>query len=85
MGLSFNALCELVRDGDHVLVTVITDGYENASHVYTAEMIKELVDSLTAHGWVFTYIGANQDSEKTACGLGIKARWTSRLRSGVRW
>ena len=73
MGLSFNALCKLVRDGDHVLVTVITDGYENASHVYTAEMIKELVDSLTAHGWVFTYIGANQDSEKTACGLGIKS------------
>ena len=73
MGLSFNALRKVVKDGDHVLVTVITDGYENSSHIFSAEMIKELVDSLTAQGWVFTYIGANQDSEKTACGLGIKS------------
>ena len=29
--------------------------------------IKALVDELTSLGWVFTYIGANQDSEKTAC------------------
>lgn len=72
MGLSFNALRELVKEGDHVLVTVITDGYENSSHIFTGEMIKELVESLTAQGWVFTYIGANQDSEKTAYGLGIQ-------------
>lgn len=73
MGLSFNALKRLVKEGDHVLVTVITDGYENSSHIFTAAMIKELVDSLTAQGWVFTYIGANQDSERTASGLGIKS------------
>jgi hypothetical protein len=72
MGLSFNALREVVKEGDHVLVTVITDGYENSSHIFTAEMIKELVDGLTTQGWVFTYIGANQDSEQTACGLGIR-------------
>lgn len=71
MGLSFNALRKVVKEGDHVLVTVITDGYENSSHIFTAEMIKELVDGLTAQGWVFTYIGANQDSEQTAVGLGI--------------
>ena len=34
-------------------------------------MIKELVDGLSTKGWVFTYIGANQDSEQTAGGLGI--------------
>ena len=73
MGLSFCALREVVKDGDHVLVTVITDGYENSSHIFTTEMIKELVDSLTTQGWVFTYIGANQDSERTANGLGIKS------------
>ena len=73
MGLSFTALRKLVKEGDHVLVTVITDGYENSSHIYSAEKIKELVESLTAEGWVFTYIGANQDSERTANGLGIKS------------
>lgn len=71
MGKSITSLEKLVIDGDHVLVTVITDGLENASHWYTAEHIKKLVDDLSAKGWVFTYIGANQDSEQTASGLGI--------------
>lgn len=73
MGLSITALKELVKEGDHVLVTVITDGFENSSHFFYAEMIKELVESLTSQGWVFTYIGANQDSEQTVSGLGIRS------------
>ena len=73
IGLSITALKVLVKEGDHVLVTVITDGFENSSHIYSAEMIKELVESLTTQGWVFTYIGANQDSEQTASGLGIRS------------
>ena len=73
MGLSITALKGLVKEDDHVLVTVITDGFENSSHVYSAEMIKELVEGLSTQGWVFTYIGANQDSEQTAGGLGIRS------------
>ena len=73
MGKSITSLQKIVKDGDHVLVTVVTDGYENASRWYSAKQIKELVDGLTAQGWVFTYIGANQNSEQTAQGLGIKS------------
>lgn len=73
MGKAITALQKIVKDGDHVLVTVVTDGYENCSGEYSAEQIRELVNGLTASGWVFTYIGANQDSEKTAGGLGISA------------
>lgn len=73
MGKSISSLEKLVKDGDHVLVTVITDGLENASRWYTVEQIKELVDGLSTKGWVFTYIGANQDSEQTASGLGIRS------------
>jgi len=73
MGKAITALQKIVKDGDHVLVTVVTDGYENCSSEYTGEQIKELVSGLTASGWVFTYIGANQDSEETARGLGINA------------
>ena len=73
MGFSINALRKLVKEGDHVLVTVITDGFENSSRHFTAEMIKEIVDALSSQGWVFTYIGANQDSERTAHGLGISS------------
>ena len=73
MGLSITALRELVKEGDHVLVTVITDGFENSSHHYTADMVKEMVEALTNQGWVFTYIGANQDSGQTASAVGIKS------------
>ena len=88
MGLSITALKVIVKDGDHVLVTVITDGFENSSHIYSAEMIKELVESLTTQSWVFTYIGANQDSEQTASGLGIRSTMdfhASVLGSAMMW
>lgn len=71
MGISIKKLSEHVKEGDHVLVTVITDGYENSSRYYSASMVKEMVESLRAKGWVFTYIGANQNSVEVAGGLGI--------------
>lgn len=71
MGLAISALKEVVKEGDNVLVTVVTDGYENSSHIYSASMVKELVEALRAKGWVFTYIGANQDSVEVAGELGI--------------
>lgn len=73
IGVSVTALEKLVREGDNVLVTVITDGFENSSTIFNASSIKEMVDSLSAKGWVFTYIGANQESDKEAGVLGIHA------------
>lgn len=73
MGMSIESMRANVKDGDSVLVTVITDGFENCSKTYSAAMIRELVDGLRNQGWMFTYIGANQDSEAQARGLGIHA------------
>lgn len=69
-----NALTELrrnVADNDAVLVTVITDGYENASREYDRKAIKSLVEDLKTKGWVFTYIGANQDVDAVATTISI--------------
>ena len=55
-----------------VLVTIITDGMENASTEYNNESIKALVDRLDQAGWVFTYIGANQDAIYVANSMGIR-------------
>ena len=55
-----------------VLVTIITDGMENASTEYNRESIKTLVDRLDQAGWVFTYIGANQDAVYEANSMGIR-------------
>ena len=71
IGYSVTSLKRLVKEGDNVLVTVITDGYENDSKHYNNRSVKELVESLSGKGWVFTYIGANQDSEKEASFIGI--------------
>ncbi len=71
MGMSLNALRPKVAEADRVLVTVVTDGYENSSREYNGKAVKALVDELKAKGWVFAYIGANQDVEKVAATISI--------------
>ena len=71
MGISLNALRKKVAEDDKVLVTVVTDGYENASKEYDGKAIKALVDELKAKGWIFAYIGANQDVEAVAATISI--------------
>ena len=71
MGRSINELRNRLKSGDVVLVTIITDGYENASREYNGKAIKNLIDSLKPQGWVFTYIGANQDVESVAGQMSI--------------
>ena len=72
MGMSLNKLRPKVADVDKVLVTVVTDGYENASREYSGKAIKALVDELKDKGWVFAYIVANQDVEAVAATISIK-------------
>ena len=56
---------------NHVLVTIITDGLENASKEYTGKQIYQMVTELRAQNWVFTYIGANHNVEEVAMKMGI--------------
>ena len=71
MGMSLKNLRRIVKDEDTVLVTIVTDGYENASQMYNGKQIKSLVDELKSKGWVFAYIGANQDVEAVAAQISI--------------
>lgn len=74
MGESLNKLKKHVGDDDVVLVTIITDGYENASREYRGHDIKRLVAELKEKGWVFAYIGTNQDVDAVANDMGIGSR-----------
>ena len=74
MGRSLNELKKNVGDDDVVLVTIITDGYENASREYSGHDIKRLVAELKGKGWVFAYIGTNQDVDAVADDMGIRSR-----------
>jgi hypothetical protein len=55
----------------NVLVTILTDGEENASKEYKGIDIKKMVDELKTHGWTFTYIGAEHDVESFAANISI--------------
>lgn len=74
MGRSINELRKYVEENDVVLVTIITDGYENASRNYSGREIKRLVGELREKGWVFAYIGTNQDVDAVADDMGIRSR-----------
>lgn len=76
MGVSLSKLrCKLdENEKNQVLVTIITDGMENASREYSGKMIKKLVSELKALGWVFAYIGANQDVDQVAEEMSIENR-----------
>lgn len=60
------------RKDFNVLVTIMTDGEENASKEYSAQAIRELVKAMQAKGWTFTYIGTDHDVDKIADALAIK-------------
>ena len=54
-----------------VSVTIITDGYENASTEFSGKAIKALIDAYKQEGWMFAYIGADHDVESVASTLDI--------------
>jgi len=72
IGSAVTDLAEKVREGDGVLVTIITDGYENSSSEYSGTAVKRLVSMMRKKGWTFAYIGANQDSVEVAHSLDIR-------------
>lgn len=71
MGNGITNLQRYINEDDNVLVTIITDGYENASREWNHQRINQLVEDLKKKNWLFTYIGANQDALKVARGMGI--------------
>ena len=74
MGFTLTTMRNHVKKVDDavVVVTIITDGYENASKEYTGMAVKKLVEELKSGGWTFTYMGANQDSVEVAFNLSIR-------------
>lgn len=56
---------------NHVLVTILTDGIENASREFNEAAINELIRDYTKKRWTFTYIGTGHNIYRAACGLGI--------------
>ncbi len=57
---------------EHTLFVITTDGMENASRRYSADMVKQMIErQKTRYGWEFLFLGANIDAVETAKGFGI--------------
>lgn len=76
MGIAINHQRNLIQsvDNSHVLVTLLTDGEENASQEFEGAQIKAMVEELKEKQWTFTYIGANHDVNVFAERLSISNR-----------
>lgn len=55
---------------EKVLVGILTDGHENASHEYNRNAIMKLIDEKD-EGWEFLYLAANQDAIREGSSIGI--------------
>lgn len=62
---------KFVRKGDNVVVTILTDGGENASREYSRDQILALIDEKRKDDWEFNFIGAGPNSWSGATLLGI--------------
>ena len=59
---------------EHTMFVITTDGQENASHKYTSEQVKKMIErQKEKYGWEFLFICANIDAVETASRYGIGA------------
>ena len=73
MGQSLSRLHNQVKDDvdASVVVTVMTDGLENASSEWNALSLRKLIEQLKEEGWVFSYMGSEHDVEGVSRNLSI--------------
>ncbi len=57
---------------EHTVFVITTDGMENASHRYSSDEVKRMVErQKEKYGWEFLFLGANIDAVETAAHFGI--------------
>lgn len=48
------------------VVTILTDGLENSSRIWTAQTVRKLIEQLKEEGWTFSYMGSEHDVREVA-------------------
>lgn len=64
------------EDRPGVIITIMTDGQENASSNYSHQMIKDMVAVAEKKDWTFTFLGANVDAFAVGSTFGMTAQNT---------
>ena len=74
MGQSLTKLHTAIK-GDvdaSAVVTVLTDGLENASHEWDAQSLRKLIEQLKEEGWSFSYMGSAHNVKEVTDLLSIE-------------
>ena len=59
---------------EHTVFVITTDGMENASHIYSSDRVKAMIEhEKEKYGWEFLFLAANIDAVQTAARFGIDA------------
>ena len=66
-----DARLESIGGEEDQIVAVFTDGLENASRRWSREKLFDVISDRRNAGWVFVFMGANQDSYAQAGRLGV--------------
>lgn len=56
----------------NVIVVIVTDGLENASHEWKLAAVRDLIKDREALGWSFIFMGANIDAFAEGGALGVR-------------
>lgn len=98
IGLSLHKLQSKLNKLENAtaVVTIISDGMENASHIYTLDRVVKLIDSMKNQGVMFVFMGTNQNVQQTASALhideykvfeysteGMKRAWRSGMKASA--
>ena len=60
--------------GEKTILTIMTDGYENASREFTIEQVKKLITKVQDElGWEVNFLGANIDAAQVGSSLGTRS------------
>ena len=63
---------------EKTLFVITTDGMENASHRYTYEKVREMIQrQKSKYGWEFLFLGANIDAAREAARFGISREFAA--------
>lgn len=57
---------------EKIIFVITTDGQENSSREYTANMVKKMIEKNQEKGWQFLFLGANMDAVEEAEKIGIR-------------
>ena len=73
IGKTVKALKKKIADVEDaaVLVTIITDGYENSSKEWDGKAVSKLIEECKEEGWMFSFVGAGENVVKVATTISI--------------